>query len=188
MSPGFQRFTSSTSSHRRINQTLDQRIAIYFPAKTTFLSLLHHLSVVLPSLTDSNPHITLNSLFLSARTVFLTSFLPFHPALYFTSAHTPTTVTELMSSFGFMSSNSFLLHSYFISVQSLTSLKSPSLSRRYPPTVHLPQWFTPPQSHLSPLSKNILSSSRIPKILSTFVFENVFFLISSGFLWLKIVI
>lgn len=95
----------------------------------------------------------LNSLFLSAVTVFLTSSLSFHPALYFTSAHTPTTVTELMSSFGFMSSNSFLLHSYFILVQSLTSLKSQSLSCPYPPTVHLPQWFKPPTIILVPSVK-----------------------------------
>lgn len=142
MSPGFQRFTSLTSSHKRITHTLYHRIAIYLPTKiTAILSFPSFItfSAVLTSLTDSNPHIMLNSLFLSAVTVFLTSSLSFHPALYFTSAHTPTTVTELMSSFGFMSSNSFLLHSYFILVQSLTSLKSQSLSCPYPPTVHLPQ-------------------------------------------------
>ena len=92
----------------------------------------------------------LNSLFLWAITVFLTSFLPFPPALYFTSAHTPTTVMELMSSFGFMSSNSFLLHSYFILVQSLTSLKSVIIVSS-PSYCTSPSVIQTPHIHICPL-------------------------------------
>lgn len=60
MSPGFQRFTSLTSSHKRITHTLYHRIAIYlqtkitailsFPSFITFQLCLRLLQIQIPTL------------------------------------------------------------------------------------------------------------------------------------------